>query len=370
MRKKAVALFLTCAGMALGVSCGKTSSHFVYAAILNASEILVYREDPNSGALTPLSQSPVTAGPGVQSLVFHPSKKFLYAANSSEDDISLFTIAATGALTEVTPRTPVKPTGVTPAFLAMDPAGSFLYVGNAETRNISIFSIDASFGTLTAVAGSPFPIGISPLNMALSPSGKFLYVTGTAGSQSYVESFSLSGLTMQPPQFPLVQAAFTGANPYGLVIDPSGTHLYTANFTDNSISEFKINADGSLAELSGSPFGQSATYASPIWLLVDNSGKYLYVANEGSGGQGLGSGNLSAYAIGSDGGLTLLSASPFITNAQPSVIASDPSGKYLFVGNQKNAAIESFGLATSDGSLSEVASYSVANSATSIVVLP
>jgi DNA-binding beta-propeller fold protein YncE len=36
----------------------------------------------------------------------------------------------------------------------------------------------------------------------------------------------------------------TGRNPFGLVIDPSGAFLYTANTADNTISEFTINADG------------------------------------------------------------------------------------------------------------------------------
>jgi len=351
MLKKAVALFLVCTGLALCVSCGKSSNNYLYAAIPTASEILVYREDPNSGALTPLSSSPFSAGPGVQSIAIHPSKQFLYAANSSENDISLFVISSTGGLTEVTPRTPA---GATPAFLVMDSAGSFLYVGNAESNNISAFSISSSSGALTPV-GAPTPIGISPLNMALSPSGNFLYVTG-AGSPGYIEAFSLNAGALT-----LVKVTTTGTNPYGLAIDPSGAHLYTANFGDNSISEFTINPDGSLTQLSGSPFGEA--YSSPISLLVDHSGKYLYVANQGSG-------NLGAYAIGSTGGLTLLTTSPFTTNAQPSLIATDPSGRYLFVGNQKSSAIESLSLDPGTGALAEVGSYAVGNTPKSIAVVP
>jgi 6-phosphogluconolactonase (cycloisomerase 2 family) len=358
MLKKVAALFLVCSGLALCLSCGKTASNYLYAAIPTSSVIDAFREDPNSGALTPLSSSPITAGPGVQSIVLHPSKQFLYAANSSSSDISLFLVSSTGGLTEVT-RTSVMPLGTTPTLLVMDPAGSFLYVGNAESENISVFSIASTSGALTQV-GSPVPMGMSPLNMALLPSGNFLFVTGQSGSQGYIEAFSVTAGNLS-----LVQVTTTGKTPDGLAIDPGGKYLYTADLGDNSISEFSIDTSSStvLSELLGSPFGQSATYASPIWLLVDNSGEYLYVANQGTG-------NLSAYAIGSDGGLTLLTSSPFVTNAQPSVIASDPSGKYLFVGNQKSAAIESFSLTTSNGTLSEVGSYSVGNTPTSIVVLP
>ena len=98
-----------------------------YAAIPASNQIVVYREDPNSGLLPVLVGSADQAGPGVESIVIHPSKKFLYAANSGESDVSLFNIATDGGLTEVTPRTIV---GNSPNLLAMDTAGSFLYVSN------------------------------------------------------------------------------------------------------------------------------------------------------------------------------------------------------------------------------------------------
>ena len=102
MLKKAAALFLVCASMALCLSCGSTTSRYLYASIPGANQIVAYREDPNSGVLTQLTGSPITAGQAVQALAIHPSGKFLYAANSGESDISVFTISSAGALTEVT----------------------------------------------------------------------------------------------------------------------------------------------------------------------------------------------------------------------------------------------------------------------------
>jgi 6-phosphogluconolactonase len=359
MLKKAAALFLVCAGIATWVGCGATSSRYLYAAIPASSEIVAYREDPNSGVLTALAGSPITAGSGVHSLLIHPSKKFLYAANSGGNDISLFTISTAGKLTEVTPRTSVGTGASAPTLLAMDAAGGFLYVGNSGSNNISVFSIDASTGALTPV-GTPFPIGTSPLNMQLSPSGGVLYVTG-GGSPGFIEAFSLA----QGVPTPISGSPFsTGANPYGLVLNSSGTVLYTANFGDkstSSISEFAINSDGSLSALSGSPVGE--TYTGALALFIDKSGTYLYVANEGST-------NLAAYSIGSDGSLTLLTGSPFGAGSQPSVITGDPSGKYLFVGNQSSPVVQSFSLNTSTGVLTSIATYSLAGTPTSIVITP
>jgi 6-phosphogluconolactonase len=356
MLKKAAALFLVCASLAICVSCGSTSSHYLFAAIPGSNQIVVYREDPNSGVLTQLVGSPVAAGQAVQSIVIHPSGKFLYAANSGEGDVSLFKISTTGGLTEVTPRTNVTPDGTAPTLLALDAAGGFLYVGNVGSNNISVFSIDSSTGALTPV-GTPFQIGTTPLNMQLSPSGGVLYVTGQ-GSTGIIEAFSL---VQGVPQFPGIPGSpfSTGTNPYGLVIAPSGGFLYTANTLYNTISEFTINADGSLKEISNSPIGEQ--YFSPIALFIDKSGTYLYVANQAST-------NLAAYSIGSDGALALLTTSPFTTGANPSVIASDPGGKYMFVGNQ--SGIQSFSLNTSTGALTSVATYPVTGRPTSIAIKP
>jgi 6-phosphogluconolactonase (cycloisomerase 2 family) len=357
MLKKAAALFLVCASTAICVSCGPTTSRYLYAAIPTSDEIVAFREDPNSGILTELAVSPITAGPAVQSLVIHPSNKFLYAANAGENDISLFAISSAGTLAEQGTRTPV---GTDPTVLAMDAAGAYLYVANTGQQSISAFSIDPTLGSLTAVpqisGSATAPLGITPINLQLSPSGAFLYVTG-AGTQGYIEVFSVSKGVLTP----LTPISFyiTGTNPYGLAIAPKGGFLYTANNVDNSISEFTITA-GALSQFPNSPIGQQTGYSGPIALLIDRSGSYMYVANQGTT-------NLAGYSIGSDGALTLLSTSPFSVGANPSALATDAGGKYLFVGNQKSPfAIQSFSLDTSSGQLTSVHSYTVPNAPAAI----
>lgn len=354
MLKRAAALFCVCVSLACWVSCGKNVNRYVYASLPATNQILTYREDPNAGVLTALVGSPFTAGPAVQSIVLHPSGKFLYAANSAESDVSLFTVSA-GALTEVTPRTP---TGTSPMLLAMDSTGSFLYVASTFSQSISTFSINATTGALTA-QGVALGIGMVPLDMKLAPSGNFMYVSGV-GAPGFIEVIALSSGI---PTLPLVQVVQPGQSPYGMVIDPSGTHLYAANpAPDNSIAEFTIDSTtGMLQALSGSPVAE--TFSSPIALFIDKSGKFLYVANQGSN-------NLAGYAIGTDGGLTLLASSPFTTSANPRFITSDPVGNFLFVGNQaqSNATVQSFSMDPNSGSLVSVAAYNVGTTPSSIAV--
>jgi len=354
MFKKVTAVFLACAGLASLLSCGTVINQYVIAAVPAANELVVYREDPNSGILTVLAGSPFAAGLGVQSVALHPSGKFFYAANSGEGDISLFTLSA-GVPTEQPPRTSVTPGGTTPEILAVDSAGAYLYVANVGSNNVSVFSI-ASNGDLSEVSGSPFPIGMQPLNMAIAPSGNFLYVTGGTFSPGSLEVFSLSAGVLA-----FVQSQQTGTSPNGLVIDPTGSYLYAANTEDGSISEFAIQSDGTVNPISGSPVFESPTSSAPIALLVDKASKFLFVANQGAN-------NVAGFSIGSGGGLSVLSNSPFTSNKQPVSLALDPSGEFVFVGNSSSPAIQSFSMNTSAGTLTSVGSYPVGNTATSIFV--
>ncbi len=348
---------------ASGISCGATSNHYLFAALPAADEIAVFREDPNSGVLTTLLNSPFATGLAPEAILLHPSERYLYVANSGEDNVSLFAVAPTAVLTEVS-RTPTG--GLSPVLMAMDKTGGFLYVANAIRGTLSIFAF-ASDGTLTAIPGSPFFMGVSPTGMALSPSGKFIFV-GTAIPTGQIESgqievFSLNGLL--PPTLVGLFPTGSNATASGLVVDSTGTYLYCADGSPaNSISEFSIGAGGLLSQLPGQPLGESGVSA-PVSLLIDPSGKYLFVANQGSINSA--TGNLAAYSIGSDGGLTILALSPFSTVKQPTSLAADPNGNYLMVGGQAGS-LEVFLLDTSNGTLGEVASYSPGGFTSSIAV--
>jgi 6-phosphogluconolactonase len=366
MLQKALVLVIVLASMAGCVGCSSTSNHYVYTTLAATNEVAAYREDPNSGVLTQIAGSPFPAGDGAHSLVVHPSGKFLYVANPGqlENDISLFTIASNGTLTEVFPRFSVAPNGSLPDLLAMDPAGAFLYVANAGTFNISVFSIDGTTGALTPVAGSPTSIGVVPQNMQLAPSGNFLFVSAPGGGSEDLGNIIGFGVTAGT----LTRVSLTttdDSNPNGLAIDPTGTYLYVANTTSGTISIFTIGASGTLSEVQGSPL--NGGYSGPVALILDSAGAYLYVANQGSN-------NVAAFSISSTTGLPTALTSSITTNAiatetDPSFLVIDPSGKFLFVGNQLpgSPGIQVFEIGS--GSLAVLSTYPVGNTPTSIAVL-
>jgi 6-phosphogluconolactonase (cycloisomerase 2 family) len=355
MLKKATALLVVSLSAATWTGCGTTSNHYVFASIPATNQVVVFREDPNSGVLTALANSPFAAGRAPQAVLLHPSGKYLYVANSGEGNISLFSIApSTGILTEIS-RTNTG--GTTPLLMAMDSAGSLLYVADPALEYLSVFSF-ASDGTLTSL--STTSLGITPTGLALSP-GKFVFIGGSQGQVGQVEVWGLNSGT--PTTLVGLFPTSNNATASGLVVDSTGSNLFVANGNgSNSISEFSIGADGTLSQLPGFPLGEPSGTTSPVSLLIDPSGKYLYVANQGSN-------NLAAYSVVSGGGLTVLANSPFGTIKAPTSLAADPNGKYLMVGSQSGASLEVFLLNSGNGTLGEVASYGTGGFPSSIAVL-
>jgi 6-phosphogluconolactonase (cycloisomerase 2 family) len=197
--------------------------------------------------------------------------------------------------------------------------------------------------------------------MQLTPSGNYLYVTAVGSPYGFVEGFSITAGSLQS----IGQFYTEDPNPDGLAINPAGTYLYVSNSgSSNSISVFSIKQTGLLTQVQGSPINDN--YTSPISLTLDPSGSFLYVANEGSA-------NVGVYSISSSTGVpailtTSATTGAFSTQSEPSFVVSDPSGKYLFVGNQgTSATIEPF--VVSSGNLTGLTNYGVGTTPTSIVVL-
>src|SRR5215469_12712000 len=98
-----LAVLFSVAGLA---GCGGSGPrHPAYVTIPSTNQVLGFNIDNHSGSLSPIGGSPFSAGPSPLAIVIHPTRKFAYVANSRENDISLFTIGTSGALTEVLPRT-------------------------------------------------------------------------------------------------------------------------------------------------------------------------------------------------------------------------------------------------------------------------
>lgn len=251
--------------------------------------------------------NPVPTGEQPTILVFNPSKTTAFVANKTSNSISIFSVNHDGTLATGTTVQLRKP-ATNPAAMTMDPAGKFLFVtdlgvpgdlncGSKGTNpsecqaGISVFSV--SSGSLTEVTGSPFPVltqqqtttygaPVVPAGVAVANSGNFVYVTEQ--SNDIVLGFSFNGSTgvltplpstLTPPLWPVL----VGASPSGVFSPPISNFLYVTNLLSNNIYQFKIQSDGSLTPVVGSPI---AAGVGPTVMFSDPNGKYLLAVGTGS----------------------------------------------------------------------------------------
>jgi 6-phosphogluconolactonase len=325
-----------------GPSAMAVSSNGFFAYVTNGrtSTVAAFRVSTEGALLsvptTPSNPNPapVEAAPGT--LAIAPNTKHVYVGNSGTDKVTAFNIEASGALTLI-PQTagttnPVAVNGADPAAIAITPNGQFLYVANSGSNDITAFSIGAT-GLLSLIAPSgahanPIKTSVTaPKGMAISPNGSFLYVANSSAHTVAVFQIGTNGLlTLVPPAGSNTNPIPTGGTtPSSLMISLNGRFLYSAN-GGGTISAFTIGSDG-LLTLVPSAAGtlnpvSAGVNATPVALTMSPDGRFLYVANNVTT---LG-GRVSAFTTNPETGalvpLTALVGNPFLAGTTPSAIAT------------------------------------------------
>jgi 6-phosphogluconolactonase len=274
-------IFVAAGIMLVFAAIGCSSSPAVrFAYIATGQGIYSFRMNSKTGANSLVFGSPFvtkiapTTSASPSSVVVHPSNHFLYAANQNTNTISLFNInSTTGALDEVLPRTALVTSsggvGLSPAVMTMDSGGKYLFIGNQITNDIWVYSIGSS-GALTFVSSAQ--VGASPDSLTLSASDGFLYVPVPTFSAVYV--FSVSAGVLTQVGVPIIVNGGVGH----LGIDPGGKFLYIPNPSLNTVTVLLIQSDGSLIP---GP-GLFATGTSPVAAATNATGAFLYVSNSAS----------------------------------------------------------------------------------------
>jgi len=215
------------------------SGKFAYAADGGASpegsfggdsSVSMYTVDSTTGALTSIGI--IAAGTGPNSIALDPTGKFAYEANFGSNDVSMYTIdATTGALAS----TGTIAAGAAPVTIAMDPAGKFVYVANYGSNEISMYTINASTGALTSIG--TISAGVATISVAVDPSGKFAYAVN-------YNSNDVSMYTINATTGALTSAGTiaTDQHPTSIAVHPSGKFAYVTNSASNDVSIYSIDA--------------------------------------------------------------------------------------------------------------------------------
>jgi 6-phosphogluconolactonase (cycloisomerase 2 family) len=238
---------------------------FFYVANAEGS-VSAYEVSGNGTLATELAGSPFPAGSGPLAITVGGEPGLLYVANSQSNNVSGYSLdASTGVLTPL-PGSPY-PAGQGPASIVLAPAALANFLGarlvmvaNKLSNNVSVFSV-AGDGSLSPVPGSPFPVGGSPSSVGIATNFiplNFAYVT--IPSSNEIAGFSIDGTS--GTLTPLAGSPFpVGVEPLSAVV-ASGWYLFAANNGSNDLSVYSIDqSSGALTPVSGSPFpvGQSPT---------------------------------------------------------------------------------------------------------------
>jgi 6-phosphogluconolactonase (cycloisomerase 2 family) len=244
------------------------SNQFLVATSNSGSQLLSYRIDTGTGALT--SIGPLATGTNPIALVIHPAG-FVYAANKSANSLSIARLDGTSGVLSSLGSQPV---GASPQWVTLDPTGHNLYVVNTTDATVSTFTVDGQSGALTPV-GAPVVTGLAPTFVLVHPAGGFVY---TANSNT--NDVTIFRRDLVTGALSTAATAAAGMTARSLAIEPSGRFAYVADFGAAQVSLFTIDAGtGGLTPL-GTPV---ALLASPYFLTVDPSGGYLYCVNQTPG---------------------------------------------------------------------------------------
>jgi 6-phosphogluconolactonase (cycloisomerase 2 family) len=293
-----------------------------------------------------------SSGPAPPCTNCNPSSSdFVYQANANQ--VSIFQVDSSSGVLQGTP---------TPVAGAMIPGGivatstNFVYVTEAEGTGglVYAYEVNTSTGDLMPVTGSPFNTGISEpaQGMAVDPAGKFLYITEPNVNQVAAYVIGANGALTAVAGSPFDT---NDTRPTAATIDASGHYLYVSNQASlqGTVSAFSIDAGtGALTAIAGSPFPTAANGA-PSLLATDPSGKYLYAPL--SGGTAV-----FAFSIGATGALSPVAGSPFAVGSQPNSVIVDPAGKILYSADFKGSDVSALSLDAASGALTPVVGSPIA----------
>lgn len=151
----------------------------------------------SSGVLTKDNQilRPLAQANADQGLAVDPAGKFLFVTETGVNGVRVLSIAATGALTEVS-GSPFQ-TGLGPSAVLVDSTGAYVYVTNQTDGTVSGFTLDST-GALTEIAGSPFATGAQPSDLAEDTAHTHIGVANAGGSPDF-QVFMIGSATSAVP---------------------------------------------------------------------------------------------------------------------------------------------------------------------------
>jgi 6-phosphogluconolactonase len=263
----------------------------------------------------------------------------LFAVDAGSNEISAFSLRGT----RLTETAHVASGGVRPVSItAHDGLVYVVNAGNATTPGgIQGFRLGER-GSLTPIPGSARPLSaaaVGPAQISFDPEGETLVVTEKATNTIDTYTVGEDGVASAP-----VVHASAAQTPFGFAFDRRGTLIVS-----DAVGGAPGGAGLSSYRLRGTSFTTVTAFAgdtetAACWVVT--AGRFAFATNTGSG-------NVSSYAVGRDGGLTLASAIAGTTGAGPIDAAATRNQRFLYTLDGAAHGISAFQIGA-NGSLSAI----------------
>ena len=345
--------------------------------------IYVFAMDPMTGALA--EKQLCEDGMNPSWLAFHPSGKYLYAAN----EVSNFSGRNTGAVTgyAIDARSgnlgrlnTVSSQGAGPAHLSVHPSGKHILVANYYGGSFAVLPIlpDGRLAFATDVKQDIQPPG--PVKATSAPAGSFA-ISGhdrphahmiesdpsgkfILGSDLGSDTIHIWRLKQRAGKLDAVRdiSVPAGDGPRHFAFHPNGRWLFSLQEEASTLILFDFDPLGGTLkprqQVSTLPTGFAGTnFTSEV--RVSGDGKFVYAANRLHD-------SIAAFSIGASGELTFASET-WTHGDYPRSFTIDPSGNYIYCCNQRADAITCFRVNRATGALTFTTRYTAVGTPSIIV---
>jgi 6-phosphogluconolactonase len=249
-----------------------------------------------------------SGGPGPVSLTYDDGLLYvLNAANASAAaaNVTGFRVDPHGGLHPIPGASrPLSSAHPNPAQVQLDPHHNFLLVTEKGTNLIDVYRV-ADDGSLSAPTSVP-SVGNYPFGMAFDPARPGEFVVADAGAPptfiGAATAYRLAGGQVHLINGPVPDHQIA---PCWMVITNNGRFAYTSNADSQSISGYRIHADGTISLLDASGVtGSTPADTFPIEEALSRNSQFLYVLDTRLLLPTPGPATLSGFRIHHDGQLT------------------------------------------------------------------
>jgi 6-phosphogluconolactonase len=296
-------------------------------------------------------------------LALHPSGRFLYAVGEMDDfrgektgAVSAFAIDPASGDLRLLNQQPSM--GAGPCHLVVDGNGRSVLVANYGSGTVTALPI-AEDGRLQEPSSVQSHSGAGPNEsrqegphahgLALDASERRAFAADLGADRVFVYDLDASGGALTPGEPPAVALA-PGSGPRHVVFDPSGTHLYSINELDSTITVLGYDVATGGLESVQTVSTLPDEFEGKSWtaeIAISPDGRFVYGSNRGHD-------SLAVFAADPTSG-RLTAVGHVSTGGQwPRHFSIDASGRWLLAANQRSDTVVVFRLDPDSGMPSPV----------------